>query len=114
MSRYTPDGREIPDPRPVEVPTGLRTRPTLQEEIKRYIRVEMSNRARDEGHESFEEADDFDVDDDVDGVFETQYTVNEMAPEWHDRDGDPPGSPRGSASPPGPSIRAQAPPPRGS
>lgn len=95
MARYE-NGRQVPDPRPVEVPTGLRVGPTLQEEIKRYVRAELSRRAMDNGRESFEEANDFDVDDDLgDLVDDTQYTVRDLIPE---------GPKDASEAPPGPSI----------
>jgi hypothetical protein len=63
MARYDERGREIPDSRPVEVP--LMRRPlSLQDEIRRFVRQELSARAQDQGFESFEESDDFEVGDD--------------------------------------------------
>lgn len=59
-------GHEIPDPIPVEVPIQWRRPPTLQEQIKAFVRRELSMQAAEEGHETFEEADDFDVGDDFD------------------------------------------------
>lgn len=58
------DGAEILDPRPVAVPVGFKTSETMDQRIKRIIEHSLSVRARDTGLESFEEADDFDIDDD--------------------------------------------------
>lgn len=74
---YTSDNRfEIPDPVPVAKPVGWQAPPSLQEQIRRLIRTEMSMRAAAEGRETFEEADDFDVpDEDPDPV--SPYTLKE-------------------------------------
>lgn len=78
-------GQFIPDPTPVEVPLKLRRPLSLQDEIKRFVRSELSQRAEDEGYESFEESDDFDIDDD-EGEFASPYEFQEMTPEAGDRD----------------------------
>lgn len=57
---------EDPDPTPVAVPLRYKRPPTLQEQIQRLIRSEAYSRRMDEGYESLEEADDFDVGDDFD------------------------------------------------
>lgn len=107
-------GREIPDPRPVELPTGLKVRPSLQEEIRRYIRAEMSNHARDQGWESFEEANDFDIDDDIDAMIEqSPYALHEMRAEPGDVDASA-SQLRAPNGPSGPSIRPEPPPAEGS
>lgn len=69
---------EWPDPTPVEVPLHLRGQrpPSLQEEIRRLMSI-MSQEASAEGQESFEEADDFDVDEDPD-VFDSGYELKEL------------------------------------
>lgn len=99
MARYDEEGRcEIPDPRPVAVPAGMRRPLTIQEEIKRAIRAEMSQVAADQGFETFEEADDFEVDEDPE--LSSPYEIVEAAPEWpggvKDVDADPPGKPDAS------------------
>lgn len=78
MATFDELGRQVPDPRPVEVPVGLKRPLTLQEEIKRFVRSELSTRAAAEGVETFEEADDFELDEDPDLVHPTEY---EMVPE---------------------------------
>lgn len=65
-STYNEHGHEVPDPVPVSVPAHLTRPPTLQEQIRRLIRVEASRVAAAQGHETFEEADDFEVGDDFD------------------------------------------------
>lgn len=54
------------DNQPIEVPLEWREPPSLQEEIRRYIRVEMSRVAEENGHETFEEANDLEFSDDDD------------------------------------------------
>lgn len=63
MAKYDELGREIPDSRPMAMPAGMRVPESLAETMRRLIRVEMSRQAVESGQESFEEADDFDVDD---------------------------------------------------
>ena len=57
-------GREVSDPTPVEIPVNFRRPETLQEQIRRLIRTEMSAQALNEGKETFDEADDFDIEPD--------------------------------------------------
>lgn len=63
---YDERGREVGDPKPVATPAGFRRPPTLQEQIRSLVRHENYQKLVDSGEiESFEDADDFDVDDDV-------------------------------------------------
>lgn len=57
--------REEPDQTPVEWPAHLKRPPTLAEEIQRLVRAEVSRVASESGLETFEEADDFDMDDEM-------------------------------------------------
>lgn len=59
-------GRETLDPTPIAPPIGYKKEPSMVEIVRQQIRTEMSRQAVEEGKESFEEADDFDVDDDFD------------------------------------------------
>lgn len=80
MATYTKDKRcEIPDNTPVEIPLGYKAPETLQEMIARMIRVENMQQMAAKGMETFEEADDFDVDDDADLV--SEYQMLEMQEE---------------------------------
>lgn len=59
------NGREIPDPVPFAVPTDLKRPDTLAEMIKRMVRSETLNAAiASEDFDTFDEASDFDVEDD--------------------------------------------------
>jgi len=59
--------REVPDPKPMAIPVGFKRPETLAEQVARLVRTEDFRRSLGkEHHESFEEADDFDVDDDID------------------------------------------------
>lgn len=77
MAKFDARGREIPDPTPIEVPAGARRPETLQEMVRRFMRVEMSKAGQAEGFESFEEADDFDVGDDDD--LKSEYELDDAA-----------------------------------
>lgn len=57
-------GKEYPNPIPLAAPIGWRPTPPIWEQIRDMVRREMSQTAQAEGAESFEEADDFDVDND--------------------------------------------------
>lgn len=71
---------EVPDQTPVEMPAGWVRPVSLQEEIARLIRSELQ-RAGVEEVEEWEEADDFDVDDE-----ELPYSPHELS----DLEGDAP------------------------
>lgn len=59
------DGKEYPDPVPMAPPIGYNTPPDLMQMIRSMVRSEEIRRAQDAaGVETFEEADDFDIDDD--------------------------------------------------
>lgn len=57
-------GEEVNNPKPMAIPSGLKRPPTLQEQIKRVLRTELSRQVSEQGMETFEEAFDFDVDED--------------------------------------------------
>lgn len=57
------EGKELLNPQPLTMPSGLKRPLSLAEQIKRIIKADVSFQAFQQGHESFEEADDFDVDD---------------------------------------------------
>lgn len=57
-------GHEVPDPTPMAVPIGFKPPPTMVELIRMHIRREMSAVAQNQGAETFEESEDFDVEDD--------------------------------------------------
>lgn len=67
-------GREIPDPNPMEVPLGMKRPATLAEQVQRLVRTSLSEHARMQGLETFEEAEDLEVDEDFDPY--TPYEVN--------------------------------------
>lgn len=71
-------GCEKLDPTPASLPVGFHRPPTLQEQIRRLVRSELSDAASKHGAESFEEADDFNVGDDLDpsSPYEEQFEHN--------------------------------------
>ncbi len=64
LAYLTDDGKEINDPRPTTLHTGLVKPLTLSEQVKRLMHQELSHQAIDQGHESEEEANDFDIESD--------------------------------------------------
>lgn len=76
------DGREVNNPRPMTIPAGFNRPPTLQEQIQRCMKVELSKQAMQQGYESWEEANDFDIEEDFENdPIDSQYVVHEMIPE---------------------------------
>lgn len=61
------DGKEFLDPTPMAPPLGYKQQPSMVDHIRNMIRSEkLRQEALDAGYETFEEADDFDVGDDID------------------------------------------------
>lgn len=62
MSSYNEKGEELPNSTPLELPVGFSRPQTLQERMRYLLRSEELKRALESaGEETFEEADDFDV-----------------------------------------------------
>jgi len=59
-------GRERPSPIPMAPPIGYKKQPSMIDNIRDMVRREMSQQAAAAGMETFEEADDFEIDDDYD------------------------------------------------
>lgn len=72
------NGREIPSNVPVAIPTKFKRPETIAEQVKRMVASQLSIAASQQGHESFEEADDFDVDDDVE--IKSKYELDDEMP----------------------------------
>lgn len=79
---FTEDGRELLNPVPLVLDVTPRP-PTLQEQIKRLMRVELSRRAAAEELETWDEANDFDIDDEANDAPATIYQqmVDESPPD---------------------------------
>lgn len=78
----TPDGKEINDPTPLYI--SMPREETIEDRIKRIIRVEASRRAAEAGLETWEEANDFDIVDDFEsGIDDTKYAYVE--PEYMEK-----------------------------
>ena len=59
------DGHFVPDPIPMAPPIGYKKAPSMIEIVRDMVRSEkLAQAAAAAGHETFEEAEDFDVDDD--------------------------------------------------
>lgn len=67
--RQTPNGAEIPDATPMAPPIGYVKQPSMVEIIRQQIRsAQLAAEAEAAGHETFEEADDFDVGDEFEPI----------------------------------------------
>lgn len=94
-------GYEVPDPTPTDPPIGHIAGPDLIEQVRAMVRTELSRRAEEEGFETFEEADDFEVDDDeADYVSPYEMFFNPA-----------PGEPDGPPSPATEGVKGEAAPP---
>lgn len=95
------------DTTPVEIPTRLRLPQSRTDQIRQYIREELSRVAADQGHESFEEADDLEPDDEVEEPL-TKYELMDLEPPTPLQNGvaaqpQPPADPAASSEVPAPS-----------
>lgn len=66
MRRLDENGHEVPDPRPMTIPSGFKRPETLAEQVQRLVRTSISAYAAAQGKETFEEAEDFDIGDEAD------------------------------------------------
>lgn len=66
-------GREVPDPRPLEWPAGLNRPESIQSMIARMVMTEMSKHRFEPEAETFEEANDFEMDDEDPADAVTRY-----------------------------------------
>lgn len=100
------------DTTPVEIPTRLRLPQTRTDQIRAYIREELSRAQADQGQETFEEADDLEPDDEEYLAY-SPYEERELEPPAPLQNGvapvgaqpaDPAAKPEGtpSAQPPAP------------
>lgn len=62
---YDDVGREIPDPTPIEVPLQAKKDP-VKTEVERIVKTTLSQKMEDKGSETFEEFNDFEVEDEED------------------------------------------------
>lgn len=97
------------DNTPVELPTRLRLPQSRTDQIRQFIREEMSRAASDQGHETFEEADDIEPDDEESMPY-SAYELSQLEP---DSPPESPGEPVGQppADPAAKSEVPAAPPP---
>lgn len=72
-------GREIPDPRPMQPPIGYKKQPSMFELIREATAREVALYAAGREPETFEESDDFDIDDDIDP---SSPWENDFDPPW--------------------------------
>lgn len=76
MAKYNEFGQEIPDSRPVEMPLNFRRPKPLNQLVSEIVARQIRELAEEQGAESFEEADDFDVGDE-----EFPTSIHEMTDE---------------------------------
>lgn len=72
--RLTSQGHENLSSEPIQVPLGMKRPETLAEQVQRLVRTSVSEHARMNGMETFEESEDFEIEDDLD--FSTPYETH--------------------------------------
>jgi len=73
----SPEGKEVNNPKPLFLELTPK-KMSAREEIQRILRVELSHQAQMQGQETYEEANDFDIDEDFDKEeLQTKYTIME-------------------------------------
>lgn len=77
-AKEVPERREHLDQTPVEIPVGVIRPESLESIMARMINERFSLMAEEKGMETFEEADDFDIDDELP---KTPYEMTELDPE---------------------------------
>lgn len=58
------NGHELLDSKPLALPVGFKKPESLDEQIRRLVRTHISSQAEEQGFETFEDADDFEIEDD--------------------------------------------------
>lgn len=77
VQTHDQDGREIPDPEPMQPPLGWQPSDPIAVRIREMIiGHKLAEEARQAGAETFEEADDFDVGDDFEAEKYSPYEAN--------------------------------------
>lgn len=73
--RLDDSGHEVPDKTPLELPVGFKQQETVAQMVARLVRRDVSLYAAQHGAETFDEADDFEIDDDPEpfSPFETDF-----------------------------------------
>lgn len=71
--------REPVDNRPVEIPTRLRLPQSRTDQIRSFIRQELSQVAQAQKFESFEDSEDFEIDEDAEPAL-TPYEMADLEP----------------------------------
>lgn len=91
---------EVPNPQPEELIVSKRP-PSLQEQIQRLIKVQLSQEMGQQGAETWEEANDFDIPEEVDPI--SGYEINDMIDE---EPIEPPPVPEPEPEPPSPATES--------
>jgi len=82
------DGKEYPNPVGKTVDLDPDRPDNLRDQIRRLIRNELSNQVSMQGMESFEEANDLEIDDELEDM-RTPYTFEDMPEEYIESDSKP-------------------------
>lgn len=106
LCTFDEDGRECLDVSQVAVPLRFKAQENISAQVARLVETHLSVMAADQGYETFEEADDFDVGDDYDP--QSPYELDEEPVYVHRTQVEPPGQ-NGDAEPSdrGPEKRVQ-------
>lgn len=76
LPRLNDKGAEVPDPVPIELPAGFSIPETIAQSIQRLVRGAVSRAAHEQGLETFEESEDFDMDEEEDDDKTSPYETH--------------------------------------
>lgn len=112
MKQFDELGREIPDPTPVPHNSQVTRMGNIMSALSQFIQTELSRQAHDQGMDTEEEANDFDLDEEGEDTWtayeEEDYLASSPAEPTPSNDGTAPGdatpvetstTPAGSAAP---------------
>lgn len=89
LCTFDEDGREVLDVSQVAVPLRFKAQENISQQVARLVETHLSVMAADQGYETFEDADDFDVGDDYDP--QSPYELDEEPNYVHRTEIQPPG-----------------------
>lgn len=80
LKRLTEDGAEKPNPVPMEPPVGYKKQPSIFENMRALVQAELARKAAQEGFDTEEEDENFEIEEDREPL--SRHTYTEMDEEY--------------------------------
>lgn len=80
LKRLTEDGAEKPNPIPMEPPVGYKKQPSIFENMRALVQAELARKASQEGFDTEEEDENFEIEEDREPL--SRHTYTEMDEEY--------------------------------